>query len=147
MKATSAELSVPPGHHIQIDGNVFGPGGATGDASAEALTASWDLSFSTPEEPLFHLPRDLMYRAPVPRTKLLSPYPGARFSGRVTAGDEQVELDKWPGMVGHNWGAEHAERWIWLHGASFHNADAWLDVGIGRIKLGPTPCPGSRTAC
>jgi hypothetical protein len=26
------------------------------------------------------------------------------------------------GMVGHNWGGEHAERWIWLHGLDFEKA-------------------------
>jgi len=39
-------------------------------------------------------------------------------------------------MVGHNWGAEHAERWIWLHGIGFaEEPDAWLDVALGRIML------------
>ena len=40
-------------------------------------------------------------------------------------------------MVGHNWGAEHAERWIWLHGIDFGEAhrDAWLDVALGRLRL------------
>ena len=39
-------------------------------------------------------------------------------------------------MVGHNWGSEHAERWIWLHGIAFEDApEAWLDVALGRLKL------------
>jgi hypothetical protein len=84
-----------------------------------------------------------MYNAPVPRTKLVTPYPAARFSGTVSFGDRTVALDGWPGMVGHNWGAQHAERWIWLHAASFDGraSDTWLDVGIGRIKLGPWTTP------
>ena len=46
-------------------------------------------------------------------------------------------------MVGHNWGAEHAERWIWLHASGFEGAaeDTWLDLGIGRIKVGPLTAP------
>jgi hypothetical protein len=52
-------------------------------------------------------------------------------------------------MVGHNWGAQHAERWIWLHGLGFDGAgDAtWLDAALGRIKLGPltTPWVGNGT--
>ena len=45
-------------------------------------------------------------------------------------------------MVGHNWGAQHAERWIWLHGTGFdEREDAWLDVAIGRIKLGRVTTP------
>ena len=51
-------------------------------------------------------------------------------------GDEQISLDGWRGMVGHNWGSEHAERWIWLHGVGFEEEpEAWLDVALGRIKL------------
>jgi hypothetical protein len=142
VKATTPDLSVPPDAYIGIGDSLFGPGEARGSAEAEGRSASWELTFASPEEPLFHLPRDFMYRAPVPRTKLLSPYPGAVFSGRVVAGDESFEFEGWPGMVGHNWGAEHAERWIWLHGTSFHNSvGAWLDVGIGRIKLGPWTIP------
>jgi hypothetical protein len=42
-------------------------------------------------------------------------------------------------MIGHNWGAQHAERWIWLHGES--QSGDWLDAAIGRIKLGPLTTP------
>ena len=45
-------------------------------------------------------------------------------------------------MVGHNWGAQHAERWIWLHGAGFEGRDdAWFDAALGRIKIGPWTTP------
>jgi hypothetical protein len=116
---------------------------ADGRVRGSALDASWDLTFEHPEPELRHLPRDWMYKAPVPRTKLTTPFPGARFSGRVAFGDETVELDGWQGMVGHNWGAEHAERWIWLHGAEFEGYEGatWLDVAIGRIKIGPWTTP------
>jgi hypothetical protein len=116
---------------------------AEGRVSGSALDARWDLSFESSEPELRHLPRPWMYTAPVPRTKLMSPYPAARFSGTLTLGDRTVELDQWPGMVGHNWGSQHAERWIWMHGSSFegHGDDTWLDVAIGRIKLGPWTTP------
>ena len=116
---------------------------ADGRVHGAALDASWDLTFEHPEPELRHLPRAWMYRAPVPRTKLTSPFPAARFSGRVAFGDRTVELDGWPGMVGHNWGAEHAERWIWLHGSNFEGRgdNTWLDVAIGRIKVGPWTTP------
>ena len=88
---------------------------------------------------------------PIPRTKLLSPYPGALFSGTVKAGDRTVDLEGWPGMVGHNWGAEHAERWIWMHGTSFEGrfGSTWFDAGLGRIKIGPatTPWIGNGVLC
>ena len=89
--------------------------------------------------PLRHLP---VYNAPLPRTKLESPAPSARFSGTVQAGGTTLELDGWPGMIGHNWGSQHAERWLWLHGIGFEGApDAWLDVAVGRVRLGPFTTP------
>ncbi len=72
--------------------------------STDQLDASWELSFGSDEEPLFHLARDWMYRAPVPKTKLLTPYPDARFDGVVRAGEREVRLEGWRGMIGHNWG-------------------------------------------
>ena len=45
-------------------------------------------------------------------------------------------------MVGHNWGAEHAERWIWLHGVGFgEDSDAWIDVAIGRVRVAGCTTP------
>jgi len=84
-----------------------------------------------------------MYTAPLPRTKLLSPAPAARFEGRVTVDGREITVVNWSGMVGHNWGAQHAERWIWLHGLGFEGASGatWLDAGIGRVKLGPLTTP------
>ncbi len=39
-------------------------------------------------------------------------------------------------MIGHNWGSEHAERWIWLHGIGFEeDPSAWLDVALGRVLV------------
>jgi hypothetical protein len=113
--------------------------GADGAMGSIAERAAWDLSLETAEEPLFHLPASWMYRAPLPRTKLLSPAPAARFSGRISLDDRTIEVDGWRGMAGHNWGAQHAERWIWLHGLT--EDDDWLDAGIGRVKLGPVTTP------
>jgi hypothetical protein len=81
-----------------------------------------------------------MYRTKLPRTKAVSLIPYARFRGEVSVGGQSLMVDGWPGMVGHNWGAEHAERWVWLHGAGFAS-DSWLDVTIGRVKLGPLTLP------
>jgi hypothetical protein len=121
-----------------------GDAGSVEDGLARATLdgASWELTFSSSEPPLRHLPKPWMYRAPIPRTKLLSPYPAATFGGHVTIGERRLELDGWHGTTGHNWGAQHAERWIWMHGAAFDGADGtWIDLGLGRIKLGPVTTP------
>ncbi|HEU4975543.1 MAG TPA: hypothetical protein VFT50_10680 [Baekduia sp.] len=104
--------------------------------------ASWDLAWEGDEPPLSHLPAAWMYRARLPRTKLESPRPAVRVSGVAHMGDAMLELDGWPGMVGHNWGTQHAERWIWLHGALFEGApEAWLDLSLGRVRLGGATTP------
>lgn len=120
----------------------FTPDRATGNISGEGRAASWDLSIAGAGVQFEHLPAKL-YGAPLPRTKLLTLQPQAHFSGSVEFDGETIELDDWPGMVGHNWGAQHAEQWVWLHGASFegHGDDTWIDVAIGRIKAGPWTTP------
>lgn len=143
-KLTSDRLSVPAEGWIAVgDGGDAGGGPRAGAllGSDRALgacgAASWSLRFASSEPELRHLPREWLYRTPLPRTKLTSPAPASRFTGTLQLeGDEQISLDGWRGMVGHNWGSEHAERWIWLHGVGFEEEpEAWLDVAIGRIKL------------
>lgn len=138
------DLSSGNGDWIRIGDTSLRSRGAAGNAAGEGREASWELTLDAGEPPLFHLPRDWMYTAPVPRTKTLSPAPAARFGGRVEAGGRSIDLDGWVGMVGHNWGAQHAERWIWMHGLAFDGAAAdgtWIDAAIGRIKLGPWTTP------
>ncbi|HLB78513.1 MAG TPA: hypothetical protein VJO72_15900, partial [Candidatus Dormibacteraeota bacterium] len=66
----------------------------------------------------------------------------ARFEGVVTVGGERIEVADWPGMSGHNWGAEHAERWVWIQGADLGGEQgSYLDVAAGRIKVGPVTTP------
>ncbi len=45
-------------------------------------------------------------------------------------------------MIGHNWGTEHAERWVWLEGTGFEGSPGtYFDAGAARIKLGPWTTP------
>jgi hypothetical protein len=121
-------------------------GGAISRFSARAAAlgreAAWDLAPAGDGPPLRHLPRAWMYRAPLPRTKPESPLPDAVFTGWIEAGGRRTEVAGWRGMVGHNWGSEHAERWVWLHGVAFAEAPgAWLDVVMGRIRVGGVLTP------
>ena len=130
------------GEWLEIAGARFAPGAVSGRARAGRHSAAWELTISDAAPPLRHLPQPRLYAAPLPRTKLESPAPYARISGTVEAGDRRLELDRWPGMIGHNWGARHAERWLWLHGIGFRGApDAWLDLAGGRVRLGPATTP------
>ena len=136
-----AEVTAPAAGYIEVDGASFAPGRAQADVLAGDERLAWELRFDDRTEPFRHLPYEFLYRAPLPRTKLLSPHPDVRFAGTVSVGDTEVELDGWPGMVGHNWGAEHAERWIWVEANEFREADGWFDAGLGRIKIGPLTTP------
>jgi hypothetical protein len=144
VKATypSAELSAPTGVYIKVAEATLEPGRAAGSLSAPALEASWELTFTDAGEAFHHLPHERLYRASLPRTKLLSPHPNARFSGTFTLDGETVALDSWPGMIGHNWGAEHAERWVWIQGGELEGEpESCFDMAVGRIKIGPWTTP------
>ncbi len=140
VKETLPDPQRPSGAWIAIGDSTFGPGAARGKAAGLGRAAAWDLSITGGEAPLRHLPREWMYRAKLPRTKLESPLPAATFDGLLEIGGRRVELASWPGMVGHNWGAEHAATWVWLHGIAF-GEDAWLDLSAGRVRVGPVLTP------
>jgi hypothetical protein len=149
----AGRLSAPPGGWIKVQDAEIGPGYAhcpsgvplpdlaTRGSGADA-TASWDLTFSGDDEPCRYLPAEWLYEAPVPRTKFVAPYPNARFDGRLRLGERTIELGGWPGMIGHNWGSEHAERWVWLEGTGFDGAaDTWFDAGAARVRVGRWTTP------
>jgi hypothetical protein len=131
-KQSTDQLSVPAGGWIAVGDSQLTPALARGSCGA----ARWQLGFTTKEPELRYLPREWLYRAPLPRTKLTSPAPAARFDGTLELPDRTLQLEQWPGMVGHNWGSEHAERWIWLHGIGFAEQPGdWLDVALGRVRI------------
>ncbi len=136
------ELSAPEGAYIRVDGATLEPSHAVGRIETDELEASWELGFDDPAPPFHHLPYERLYDAALPRTKFLTPYPTARFDGAVTVGGERIEVEGWPGMIGHNWGAEHAERWVWIQGADLGGEEgSYVDLAAGRIKIGPLTTP------
>jgi hypothetical protein len=145
VSASKVRFPLPRAGHdeyIAMNGCRFVPGHVVGRAASAHQDATWELRYEGSEPPLRHLPRPWMYRAPLPRTKLLSPHPLALFSGRIELSGRRIDMLGWPGMVGHNWGAEHPRRSIWIHGANFQgHHDTWLDLSIARVGLGPLTTP------
>jgi hypothetical protein len=136
------ELSVPTGAYIKVGESLLEPGVARGSAATESLEASWDLRYGSEAGAFHHLPYAWLYRAPLPKTKFLSPYPDARFDGSVTVAGETIEVHGWPGMIGHNWGTEHAERWVWIQASEFRESDGgYFDAALGRIKVAGMTTP------
>ena len=138
----AAELSTPPGSWVRVADAEIGPGSAEGSIETEALTAAWSLNFDGDSTPCKYLPADWLYEAPLPRTKFVAPWPDVRFEGRLTIDDEPIEFSGWPGMIGHNWGSEHAERWVWLEGTGFEGSPGtYFDAGAARVALGSRVSP------
>lgn len=141
--APAGALTTGPDLYLGVgDIGAFSPARAVGRIAGEGREGAWEISVAGDEPPLEHLPTRL-YGAPLPRTKLLTLRPAALFSGWVEIDGRRVELAAWPGMVGHNWGAQHAEQWVWLHGTSFdgRGADSWIDMAMGRVKVGRWTTP------
>ncbi|HEY6311897.1 MAG TPA: hypothetical protein VIY52_13985 [Streptosporangiaceae bacterium] len=84
----------------------------------------------------------MLYRSPLPRTKLEASVPDGQVTGLLDIDGRRVSVAGWRGTVGHNWGAEHADSWVWLHAADFSGApEAWLDLVLARIRVGPARSP------
>jgi hypothetical protein len=113
----------------------------SGSAVMRGQTASWDLHM-TGGQPLRPLRPAALYGAPLPRTKLEATVPDALVNGTVEAGAAVVSVSGWRGTVGHNWGSEHADTWVWLHADRFDTAPAgWLDLALARVRVGPVLSP------
>jgi hypothetical protein len=119
-----------------------GPEGTRGTIELESLTASWDIAFTPRAEPLDHFTPAVLYRAPLPRTKATSPVPDLDAAGSLTVDGTSVDLTGWTGMLGHNWGTEHAARWIWLRVSGLGaDGSGWLDAVLARVRVGPALTP------
>ena len=119
-----------------------GAGGFRGQAALAGHTAAWDLTVATGEEPLRPLRPAVLERMPLPRTKLVASVPDGLVSGILTADGQQITVTGWRGTVGHNWGSEHADTWVWLHADGFGDApDAWLELVLARIRVGRARSP------
>ena len=123
-------------------GTAAGTGQFRGAAAMGGQHARWELAVSGTEPALRPLRPELLYRAPLPRTKLEASVPDGLVTGAIEVDGYQVEVDRWRGTVGHNWGTEHADRWVWLHAAGFDTApDEWLELVLAKIKVGPARSP------
>ena len=96
----------------------------------------WDLTFDDGLPAFRHLHPDWLYAAPLPRTKVETLHPASTFAGWVNVGGQVVDVTGWRGMVGHNWGAEHAEEWVWLQGNDIGVAGCHLDVAADGFLVG-----------
>jgi hypothetical protein len=141
------DLGQPPAMVKQVfsafpPGAAGGPGRFRGQAALGQRTARWDLAITGGPPPLRPLRPPVLYRAPLPRTKLEASVPDGQVTGVLDIDGREVSVSGWRGTVGHNWGSEHADSWVWLHAAGFGTApQAWLDLVLARIRVGPARSP------
>ena len=119
-----------------------GPGQFRGQAAMGEHSAHWDLAITGGQPPLRPLRPPVLYRAPLPRTKLEATVPDGYLTGELEIDGRTVTVSGWRGTAGHNWGSEHADSWVWLHAADFGAApEAWLELVLARIRVGPARSP------
>jgi len=115
---------------ITIDGASYSRTAWRGQVATGDRKVGWDLSIVSIAPALHHLPQAWMYGAQVPGAKLLSITPDARVTGKVTVGDAVWSVERWPAMIGHNWGARQTSRYAWGH------CNAWEGTGTELVFEG-----------
>jgi hypothetical protein len=112
------------------------------DPTPPATRASWDLRWEPRAGEVAYLPARWLYDRRVPRSNAAALLPAASVSGSLVLDGDEVALDGWEAMVGHNWGSEHAHQWCWMHaGRLGDDGRGWLDLALVRIRIGPLVTP------
>ncbi|TVR02959.1 MAG: hypothetical protein EA398_06415 [Deltaproteobacteria bacterium] len=123
-------------------------GSSRGRLTGDAGTVAWDLRFSRVDgplgEPLCLLPSRRLVDGPLPRSKLLTPFPATRVHGTLHWNDTPWEITDWIGMQGHNWQDAHAPEYAWGH-CVFTTPDGALtglaEGATGRIRIAGVTTP------
>lgn len=129
------------GAAIKIAGTDFvfdANGSARGTTPSPAGTARFDLTWKKQESPialpLRMMPFRFLRTGAFPKSKLETPFPSLRLSGRIELPDGTVELEHWLGAQGHNWGKEHYFEYAWGQ-CVFPEDDVMVEGGTGRVRV------------
>ena len=116
----AAQLSAPAGSWIRVDDAEIGPGQAEGSVDTEALERQLVADLRRRRRALQVPAGRLALRgaAAADQVRRALSRRALRAAGSKST-TRSIEFDGWPGMIGHNWGTEHAERWVWLEGTGF----------------------------
>jgi hypothetical protein len=132
---------------VQVAGASLRADGSRGAIDAGGRTIAWDLTFTSDGLPFVPFRHAWMYEAKFPSTKTVSPFPDLRASGWMTVNGERWDIDRWPGLLGHNWGARHVPLYAWGHcnvwtGDDGQPLDELVFEGLsGSVKAGPMMSP------
>jgi hypothetical protein len=89
---------------------------------------SWDLRW-TPSQRHYEHVHPALRRAKVAQTVLVLPHADLSIDGRVSFGDEQLEISGARGGQAHLWGSKHARSWAWIHCNDFTALDGAAEPG------------------
>ncbi|MEP7119682.1 MAG: hypothetical protein ABJE95_02185 [Byssovorax sp.] len=127
---------------VRVADLAISAGEISGSVASHGRRIELALRFTTTSAPLVLFPSLRMYEGPLPSSKLVSPYPDARFTGHYVVDGERVDVDAWRGMEGHNWGRRHAELYAWAHCNQWENEEDLIFEGAtARVKVGPLLAP------
>lgn len=133
---------------VRVADLAISPGKIEGSVTSDGRRIDLALTFTTTSAPLVLFPSLRMYEGPLPSSKLVSPYPDARFTGHYAVDGERVEVEAWRGMQGHNWGKRHAELYAWGHCNQWENEEDLIFEGAtARVKVGPLLAPPLTVLC
>jgi hypothetical protein len=148
LRVTAPEPLAAPGHAwVRCSLGEIGAAGARGDVSdasgpAGLTRAGFAVSWEARAAEVAYLPARWLYDRPVPRSNGAALVPAASARGLLVLDGEEVSIDGWEAMVGHNWGTEHAHQWCWMHaGRLGEDGRGWLDLALVRIRIGPVLTP------
>jgi len=123
----------------------LGPDRATGVARANGHEIAWDLHFDALAPTHRPFPYRWLERAPLPRTKTLTPIPRAAMRGQLRVDGAEIAIGgdvAWPGMMGHNWGSTHTPRYVWWQSSFVEGEpDAWFEGMTAELPIGPVVTP------
>jgi len=112
-----------------------------GEAESGGTHIAWNLAYTSPTDPILLLPEPL-YAGSFPKAKALVGSPSASFTGTLVVDGEEWAIDAWTGSQNHNWGSRHNDEYAWGQVSGFDDApDAFLECGVGRLRLGPVWSP------
>jgi len=101
----------------------------------------WDLTYEPGIYTFYHYPSLIMYKLPIPKTKVLSPNFDIRINGTVVVNGKEYVCRGEPGQQTHIWGTKHAEEWVWANCNAFMDSDAIFEGLSARVKVGSFVTP------
>ena len=135
-KATRNPFSFHVGTAVLTDGS------AKGRIENKERFFEWDLKWDPSPETICYLPYPWLYKAPLPKTKVLTPNIDVRFRGTFRTQRETFVCEGEPGEQTHIWGIKHAERWVWGHCNIFKEDPHAVFWGLSaQIPIGPWVTP------